>query len=411
MMKFFTRWLVLFLLPASLALGQRSVTLTGTFFDYVTFFVSSFDPLTGESDVPIFDYRIEADSYPVEVVVTFDILINSPALGLSFQDKFFHVETVPFILQGALRLKNTDLKNPPDPLYFLDGPHAGEAVSLELRVIETIFDEGSGFDMNDLISQVMQTGRLPDGTYRFDLVLTASQAPGGDPGPWSGDNFSKSVVASNPVSLELIAPGGVLEDTTTNTISTSYPFFQWQSDPCSACEYLVRVAQYKPGQHSSLEDAVEDQTVLPINQAIPFHSVGNATSFQYPFTGAADLLAGKIYVWQVQKSIPTTEGPNLVNSFINVFKILDPTVVSSGTGDSGGDATVEAAQDPLLGFLQVALGDDAFAAYFSSGGDLEGFRPNDVVTLNGVSIEINVLDALRQAMNEGNLTIISVEVQ
>ena len=94
-----------------------------------------------------------------------------------------------------------------------------------------------------------------------------------------------------------------------------------------------------------------------------------------------------------------------------MFKILDPTVVSSGTGDSGGDATVEAAQDPLLGFLQVALGDDAFAAYFSSGGDLEGFRPNDVVTLNGVSIEINVLDALRQAMNEGNLTIISVEVQ
>ncbi len=392
-MKFFTRLLILLLLPASLALSQRSVTLTGTFFDYVIFFVSSFDPLTGQSDVPIFDYRIEADSYPVEVVVTFDILINSPALGLSFQDKFFHVETSPFILQGALQLKNTDLKNPPEALYFLDGPHAGEAVSLELSVIETIFDEGSGFEIKDLVSQVMQTGRLPDGTYRFDLVLTASQAPGGDPGPWSGDNFSKSVVAFNPVSLELISPGGVLADTSTNTLSTSYPFFQWQSDPCSVCEYLVRVAQYKPGEHSSLEDAVEDQTVLPLNQAIPFHTVGNATSFQYPFTGAADLMPGKIYVWQVQKSIPTTEGPRLINSFLNVFKIRD--------------MEMQVGPDPVLQFLESVMGDQ-YAALFERG-ELAGFRPNGRFSLNDESIDAII--TIIQSLAQGDITVTNWEVQ
>lgn len=402
LMRSFARFAALILLPATLVMGQRTVTLTGSFRNFVTFYVSSIDLATLESDVEIFNYRISASEYPVEIQITFDILINSPALGLSFANKFAHIETEPFELKGPLQIRSTDLKNPPDPLVYREGDIAGETVQFGINEITTILDDGS-FKPEDMMSQIVQSGRLPDGTYRFDVSVTVA---GG-----TGDAVSETIIASNPVALELISPGGLLADTSANTISTSYPFFQWQSDPCASCDYLVRVAQYKAGQHSSVEDAIEDQTVLPLRQADEFYNPdGNTTSFQYPFSDAADLIPGAVYAWQVKKIIPTTEGDQEIASFIYVFKILDPTAVSTG-GGMGSDPIAAASQNPVLGFILTAMGDGQFSALFNQGGDLDGFRPNDVITINGVSADLSDLNDLLAALEQGTSKIISVEVE
>ena len=401
-MRIFARSIVLFLLPASLVMGQPSVTLTGSFRNFVTFYVSSIDLTTLESDVEIFNYRLSASEYPVEVTITFDILINSPALGLSFNNKFAHIVTEPFDLYGPIQIRSTDLKNPPDPIYYTEGDAIGGSVEFAIDVITTILDDDT-FDESVMMNQIIQSGRLPDGTYRFDLSVSVT---GG-----TGDAISESIIVSNPVSLELVSPGGLLEDTTANIVSTSYPFFQWQSDPCALCDYLVRVAQYKADEHSSVEDAIEDQTVLPLRQADEFYNPdGNSTSFQYPFSDAIDLRPGLVYVWQVKKIIPTTAGDQEILSFVNVFKILDPTAISTGGGTTD-DPIADASQNPVLGFLLTAMGDDQFSALFNTGGELDGFRPTDVISINGVSAEISDLTDLAAELGQGDATIISVEVE
>ena len=258
-------------------------------------------------------------------------------------------------------------------------------------------------------SLIIQSGRLPDGNYRFILRVSAwaDDAGGDSPGTTlAGDEVDRTIVSAHPVALELITPGGFLEDTTNTAITTTYPFFQWESDPCAICTYFIRVAQFKPDEHSTMEDAIEDLTVLPLDQAVGFIEAGNVTSYQYPLSGAADLEPGRVYVWQVQKSIPTTERDEFVNSFIYAFKILDPTATPTTVAGDGG-----VIQDPILQFLQTVMGTDQFDITFSAGGDLIGFTPTNTIILNGEPGDLNDLSNLSTAVEQGEASIISVEVQ
>ena len=154
-----------------------------------------------------------------------------------------------------------------------------------------------------------------------------------------------------------------------------------------------------------MEDAIEDLTVLPLDQAAGFVEVGNATSYQYPLSGAADLEPGRVYVWQVQKAIPTTERDEFVNSFIYAFKVLDPTVSTTSAGAGG------VTQDPILQFLQSVMGTEQYEITFRAGGDLAGFTPTNIIILNGGPGDLNDLTTLNAAVDQGEVSIISVEVQ
>ncbi|MCH8328230.1 MAG: hypothetical protein IID15_06885 [Candidatus Marinimicrobia bacterium] len=151
--------------------------------------------------------------------------------------------------------------------------------------------------------------------------------------------------------------------------------------------------------------------MLPLRQQDEFFNPeGNSTSFQYPFSDAVDLVPGSVYAWQVKKIIPTTAGDQEILSFINVFKVLDPTAVSAGGGDSG-DPIADASRSPVLGFLLTVMGEEQFSALFNTGGDLNGFRPNEVININGTSAEISDLTDLAAALGQGDAEIISVEVE
>lgn len=391
-MRIFARSMVLILLPASLVMGQ-SVTLNGSFRDFVTFYVSSIDLATLESEVEIFDYKLSASEYPVEVQITFDILISSPALGLSFNQPFAHIVTTNFELKGPIQIRSTDLKNPPDPIYYTEGDFIGSSVDFSINEISTILEDPD-FNSDAMINQVMQSGRLPDGEYRFDLSVSVT---GG-----TGASISESIFVSNPVSLELISPGGSLADIDNNVVRASNPTFYWQSDPCDLCKFQIRVAQFKPDEHSSVEDAIEDQTVLPLRQADEFYSLAsNSPSFQYPFSDATDLLPGALYAWQIKKIIPTTAGDRDILSPIYAFKMEGACP----------EPMIAALSIPVLGFLLATLGEDQYLALFKIGGDLYDYCIPDGITLNGASAEISDLTDISASLVTNDSISISVEVE
>lgn len=389
-------------LGGSGARGQE-VRLDGFFRDFVTFYVSSVDVSTGATDVELFDYTLSSTSYPVEVSVEFNVLINSAPLNLDYSSPFLHVTTQPFTLLDEVHIRNTDLNINTDHLEYMDG----EPLGITVNNPETIFDDPD-FDADAMQSMIIQTGRLPDGNYRLELVINNLTNPGGSV------RKEETIISAHPISLELITPGGPLADVQNYTIMTTYPFFQWQSDPCAICSYRIRVARFIPDEHSSAEDAIEDQTVLPLEQALGWYPEKDTdgkflrtTSFQYPQSGAVDLEPGNIYVWQVQKSIPTTVGDEFTNSFIYAFMIEEQ----------------QAGYDPIREAVRTVLGDERYEQLFNVGGELMGFVGDEEgisisgdfniggVELEAGNIDVNALLQIARLIEQGEISVTESEVQ
>ncbi len=377
-------------------LQGQNVTIQENFFnEFITFYVSSIDISTGAQDVELFEMEIFADQPSVPIEIEFMIRINSIPLDLNYDDEFLTVSTERFDLDGRIRVRNTDLDMNTTHLTYVEGGTV--PISIPSSNISFIDIQ----DLEAMQSLIMQSGRLPDGTYRFSLVVREPNY-GPELASWARD-----IITAHPVALELITPGGPLADVQNYTIMTTFPFFQWQSDPCLICSYRIRVARYIPDEHSSAEDAIEDQTVLPIDQAAGFHEVGNITSFQYPQSGAVDLEPGNIYVWQVQKSIPSTVGDEFINSFIYAFMIEEQ----------------QAGYDPIREAVRSVLGDERYEQLFSVGGELMGFVGDEEgisissdfniggVELEAGNIDVNALLQIARLIEQGEISVTESEVQ
>ena len=111
----------------------------------------------------------------------------------------------------------------------------------------------------------------------------------------------------------------------------------------------------------------------------------------------------------MQKILPTTIGDEELNSPIFAFKVIDPTAAAGpAAAATGAD---EVAQSPVLQFLQTVMGEEEFQAVFSTDGDLAGFTPNDVITINNAESDFNDLNNISNALGQGDVIILSVEVQ
>ncbi|MEE9162643.1 MAG: hypothetical protein V3U35_06685 [Candidatus Neomarinimicrobiota bacterium] len=372
----------------NLAWGQPTARVTQLFFnDFITFYISSVDVTTGSSNMDLFELELAPlGNDPIPMVVEFRIVISSVPLGLTFDDLFLTVTTEEFDLLGPIRVQNRELNTSISGFPYADRPGNVEISGANIESLD--FNE-----LDDMLSQIIQSGRLPDGTYRFSLdALDPDTRNSLLVEPWT-----KDIISAHPIALELISPGGPLEDTTNTEITTTYPFFQWESDPCAICGYQIRVARYIPDEHSSMDDAIEDQTVLPLDQALGYYDAGNATSLQYPLTGAVDLEPGGVYVWQVQKTIPTSVGDETINSFIWALKIKgQERDLLSG---------------PIIDLLRIAMGTERFEQAFDDGGELEGFEPNEVVRLNGEGINLTRVRSISTALQQGEISVITLEVE
>ena len=376
---------------------------------YVTYYLSMVDINTGESNMPIFLSELSRESGApdsIGVDIEFEIIIDSDALGVDYETLVKVETTQPLILSAPIHLSNMDLNLTTDQIF----DDQGNSVALHLDITEQLDMEQA----EQMFSAIVQTGQLPDGVYTFRVVATSE----------NGEQIVKEDVLniSNPASLQLVSPGGILSDTTINEVYTSYPVLQWESDPCnyidpmtgeSGCEYFIRVAEFKSQEHSSMDQAIESVTRLPLDQSLGFEPVGfGVTTFQYP-TDGGDLEAGKVYVWQVRKDLTTTSGTEQLLSDIMSFKVKDFT--SSESDDTGADDTT-----PAGIVLRSLIGDDLADRIFGAGGQVAGMSANGNITLNGETIDVSVAQALLSMGiptedEDGNETyrpmeIISVEV-
>ena len=396
-----------FLSWLSLAFPQIEFDVSWT--SYVTYYLSMVDINTGESNMPIFMAELSRESGAADTVgvdIEFEIIIDSDALGVDHKTLVKVETTQPIILSAPIHLSNMDLNLATDQIF----DDHGNPVALHLDITEQLDMEQA----EQMFSAILQTGQLPDGVYTFRVVATSED----------GQQIVKEDILNiaNPATLQLVSPGGILADTTLNEVYTSFPVLQWESDPCnytnpitgeSGCEFFIRLAEFKSQEHSSMDQAIESVTRLPLDQSLGFEPVGfGVTTFQYP-TDAGDLEPGKVYVWQIRKDMTTTAGTEQLMSDIMSFKVKDFT--STESNDPGSEDT-----SPAGMALRTLIGDELANQIFGSGGEAEGMAANGTITLNGESVDVSFVQSLvsmgiATEDDDGNETyqpveIISVEV-
>jgi len=383
---------LLFFLSVNNFVKSQSVDINvqGEIYEYATYYVSSFDVATGATNVQIFNYSLESNTYPVYIKIRFKATILSPGLGINSDATIVEIETDPFLIRDGLYLDNRDLSS--DVTFLND--NSGNQIELTGQLIDVLDPALSEAIMQTIIT----SGKLSDGQYTFSVSVFG----GLDESNLSNVfNDSKTFViqSQTPVSLEY--PGGALSDTTDNLLYTSFPIFQWSSGPpLASAQTFIRVAQFDPSSHSGLEDAIQDQRVLPANQSEEWELIDNVNSYQYPFSGSYPLDPGNIYCWQVKVSLPTTAGDEDMISPIYAFKI----------GQAGTIETTNIVSNPLLMMIQQTL-PEQFENYFGPGRELEGFLPSGQIEINGVTVGASVVNSLLQQFSNQEYQIQSVVIE
>jgi len=390
-MKFISRALFFVCLLAYLPVKAQNVTLTGTIYDYATYYVSSFDPQTGASDFQLFRYTLSSDSYPVWVKVTFRATMVSPALGIDTEATILDLYTSPFQLDNDIILDNRDLSTTTTQLRDVTG------APIDLSVyIQDVIDVA---DLNAMLSSIMTTGRLADGNYTFQFGVASGSNKGAVESA-SPTFETRIITVESPSAINLEYPGGALSDTSSTGIFTTYPLLVWSSSGCNTCASFVRVAEFNPSVHSSMDEAIQDERRLPFDQAQEWESIGIVNSYQYPLSGSLPLEYGKVYVWQVKHELTTTAGSDELLSPIYAFRIQD---LGSGSASTS--------YHPVVQILQQVLSEDQFNSLFGSSAVLDGFSPSGTYRINGDSDDLSAAISLLNQITNGTASITNVEVQ
>jgi len=365
--------------------------LDGQFFEYTSYYMSNFDVSTGESDVPFFRYRIYSDTYPVHAKIWFRASVLSPALGIETRTTLTEIESNIISMKEDIILDNRNFSA--NTTSLLDEGNPPNVIPIMIRTKESI--NPSEFEL--LISSVMQTGQLADGEYRFELKLFSGQS---EYDISLSDQDSKSIIVESSTGVNLESPGGILADTLFNMVYTTYPIFNWNKGNCRNCHTFIRVAEFKSGYHSSMEEAIRDERVVPFNQSDDWMELEDVSTYQYPISGARPLENGKTYVWQIKTEVPTTSGMEEEVSAIYAFKVANPS--QSTKLNTGSVARQQ---------LRQALGDDQYNALFGADGPLVGHNPSGNIYLNNSNINENTLNQILSRLAKKEITVKSVIVK
>jgi hypothetical protein len=370
---------------------NAQATLDGQFFEYTSYYLSNFNINTGESDVPLFRFRIRSDSYPIYTKIWFRASLLSPSLGLDNRETLTEIESNIFQMKDDIIIDNRNFSSNTGSL--LDEANPPNIVNVMIRTLDSI--NPSNFE--SITSAIMSSGKLPDGEYRFELKLYSGFSEF-DVSLTAQD--SKSIIVESPSGINLESPGGVLSDTLFNAIYTTYPVFNWNKGNCNNCNTYIRLAEFKNGYHSSLDEALRDERMLPFNQTDEWFSLSDISTFQYPTSDARPLEYGKIYVWQVKVEIPTTNGYEDEISSIYAFKISNPS-------ESAKIKTQNINQQNLI----QALGEDQYNALFGVDGPLAGYSITNKIILNNSNINQTILNQVLTDLAKNELSINSISIQ
>ena len=351
-----------------------------------TFYLSSFDMTTGATDIELFRYRIRVlndqllENDDLELKLKFTMTVTSPMIGYNNATEILKGNVYITDITEDIIFDNTDLN--------INTTRIGSSIfSVDIT------SQPDNETIQSIANAVLQMGRLPNGEYKFDIDLIYNGE--------TQQSLSRPVEIYFPVFLELVTPGGSsLADTLENSIFTTYPVFQWESDYCPTCVYGIRVSEYNSILHSSFSEAINDISNLPISQSADYFDIGtNINTFQFPLSGGIDLQVGKMYVWQVARSFETTLGTNLTKSNINLFKIKSI---------SESREALDSYSDIIIDFI----GETTYNQFFGSNGDFSGFNlSGNSILINNESVPISQLNNFSNQLNEGTISIISIEVE
>ncbi|MDZ7359932.1 MAG: hypothetical protein ONB46_04295 [candidate division KSB1 bacterium] len=234
--------------------------------------------------------------------------------------------------------------------------------------------------VKELTDAILQTGKLPNGTYTFILTAFDARQPG-----IPQDSQREILTISNPTMLDLISPGAAVGGGDCVEQFGLLPQFKWNSN---AKRFLITVCEVLPN-NSSPEDVMQNEPRLQrlVQRGVDF--IGSP-SFIYP-SGGLPLQFGKTYYWQVQAIIDSPSGEVRLPSEIWCFQI-------SSINNRGG------AIQQLLNLL----GSSDLEALFGEGGPLQGFKPTGAVTIDGRRIE---LAALLNMLRNQSIKAVSVQVE
>ncbi|MBC8311069.1 MAG: hypothetical protein H8E72_02080 [Candidatus Marinimicrobia bacterium] len=359
--------------------------------EIVAFYLGAIDINTGSSNVLLFDYLVYSsdaeDCYnpSVNLFLHFTISIYSPQLGFNQFEEFLNSTFKLSDISSDLRFRNTDMNFDTNSI-----PGAKSQ-----RIEYTLGGNSSDNDVQTIINLIMQSGKIPNGSYIFDAILTSDEN-----GEEIIHQVSKQIDVYEPQYINLISPGGSISDTLSTVVYNPYPVFNWESDNCTSsnCNIGIRVCEFNPNYHSSLSDAMDSNSLLPINQSDEYYSLDStATAFQYPILGAESLVEGKYYVWQLKRSYQTTVGEESLFSDILVFKLhsFQGKAVSSSTN---------------LEVIKGILGEDEYRILFGSNGELSSFTSEiTLITLDGEEIPVSQLYEILAKVEQNQISILEVK--
>ena len=332
----------------SIVLNKSSLiaqaSLEGQFFEYTSYYISNFNINTGESDAPLFRFRIRSDSYPIYTKIWFRASLLSPSLGLDSRETLTEIESNVFQMKEDIIIDNRNFSTNTNTL--LDEGNPPNVVPVVIRTIDAI--NPSDFEL--VTSAMMSTGKLADGEYRFELKIYSGSS---EFDIQLTDQDSKTIIVESSSGVNLESPGGELSDSLFNVVYTPYPIFNWNKGNCKNCFTYIRIAEFKNGYHSSMEEALRDERMLPYNQSLEWFNLSDISTFQYPTSDARPLEYSKTYVWQIKVEIPTTNGYEDELSSVYAFKLADPS-------ESASIKMLNSSQQSLI----EALGEDQYNALF-----------------------------------------------
>ena len=366
--------------------------------DIIGYYLSAIDIDSGESNVLLFDYELELVNvdenctFPDEIDISFNISIDIPDYTEGTIDITSGLFTLDFTNAvenlSSVSFKNTDLSL--DTQYLPGG--------VRMLMNSGDYDVNiSSDEIDDLSSLILGLGRIPNGKYYFNFEVVGCTSF-----DCSNLYLNETVEVFLPSYLNLVSPGtSNVSDSSSTEVFIPNPIFQWNADYCSNCSnFGIRICEYNPLLHNSLDEAINSVSILPINQG--FYDIGSLNNtFQYPVNVSEILTPGSFYVWQVKRSYETTNGTydHFSDVFIFKMKSFDSMQVSSTPLD----------QDKI-NFIISILGETKFNELFSNE-DSPFYNYTNTKSNVEINNQVKTFDFLIELFESSNIEIIEVDVE
>ena len=361
------------------------------FIDYSIYYLNSIDFKNASIKSRIFSFRLHSENYenPVYAKVWTQVTFRNPNIGIHGNLTLIELETEPFELKAELILDSRDMALNTNQLIDVEG----NTIPINYSAIDDIKGDLLNNISNEYRSEyqfqnTLTTGRLIDGVYTFKVEVFSGSSPN-DLNLTDSEIYSANVESPSYVNLE--SPGGILSDTVLTEIYSTFPFFSWYpSSSCTNCESEIRISKFDKNKHSSVEDAINENVMIPQNNK-DWEELGFVNSYQYPISKVENLKHNSIYVWQVRTKLSSTLGDEYIYSPIWAFKI-------GQYADSYSDYKQK---HPLLDVLFDAITEENFSAYFGPEKKLEKYIPTGNFLVDGeLKDETDIIFYLNQIINK-----------